>query len=226
MVIIAAQAGDTKSQDAFAHLYRSYWYPLFGYLRGKGFGTQAAEDLLQAFFLHISEKQTLARADRLQGPFRAFVLGCLRYFLANQRELEGALKRGGGTVIVSIDADAAESRLANDLPCGELEDVDHAFDRRWAAVIMEESLDELGSAYSDRSRVFQELKGFLTATDETPYAEVAARLEISVPLVKTTVHRMRKQFREIIRRHIAATVSAPHEIDGELRYLIRVLASE
>jgi DNA-directed RNA polymerase specialized sigma24 family protein len=223
--MVAARDGAPAAQDALAVLFRAYWYPLFAHLRARGHAPHEAEDLLQAFFLHVMEKRSLGRADRLKGSFRGFLLGCLKFFLANQRELAAAHKRGGGIRIVSFDSDDAEARLVADQPaCGA--DVEREFDRRWARLIMERALGELQSLHAERPAVFAALKGFLTGADETRYASVAADLGVSVPFVKTTVHRMRTTFREILRREIAITVSAPHEIEDELRHLIHVLAGE
>lgn len=219
----AASEGEPTAYDALAVLFRAYWYPLFAHLRARGHSRHEAEDLLQAFFVHMFEKQTLGRADRFRGSFRGFLLGCLKYFLANQRELAAAQKRGGNARMVSFDCDDAEVRVLADRPGTSAEE---EFDRRWARLVMERALEQLQSAHADSPRVFTALKGFLTGVDETRYAEVAAQLSVTVAFVKTTVHRMRAEFRDILRREIAATVSAPHEIDEELRHLIRVLASE
>jgi RNA polymerase sigma factor (sigma-70 family) len=226
LVLAAAGDGKPEATSALALLFRAYWYPLFAYLRARGYARHEAEDLLQAFFLHMFEKQTLGRADRLKGSFRGFLIGALRYFLANQRELTAAQKRGGQVRIVSIDTEEAERRMLEDAHSDPAGDAERAFDRRWARLIMERALAELESLYDERPEIFASLKGFLTASDETRYAVVAAQLDVSQSLVKTTVHRMRRQLRDILRREVAVTVSAPHEIDDEVRHLVQVLASE
>ena len=219
----AAHEGEPAANDALAVLFRSYWFPLFAHLRAHGFSRHEAEDLLQAFFIHLFEKRSFARADRLRGSFRGFLLGCLKYFLANQRELLAAQKRGGHVRMVSFDYDDAEVRLLADQPATTADD---EFDRRWARLVMERALGQLAAAHADRAEMFAALKGFLTGSDETRYATVAEQLEVSVAVVKTTVHRLRAEYRDILRREIAMTVSAPHEIDAELRHLIRVVTSE
>ncbi len=223
IVLAAAQEGEPAANDALALLFRAYWFPLFAHLRARGHSRPEAEDLLQAFFIHLFEKQAFARADRLRGSFRGFLLGCLKYFLANQRELVVAQKRGGNIRMVSFDYDDAEVRLLADQPATTADD---EFDRRWARLVMERALAQLEAAHADNPRLFAALKGFLTGTDETRYATVAAQLNVSLAVVKTSVHRMRAEFRDILRREIAATVSAPHEIDEELRHLIHVVTSE
>jgi RNA polymerase sigma-70 factor (ECF subfamily) len=223
--MVAAREGEPEAHGALALLFRAYWFPLFAHLRSRGYPAHEAEDLLQAFFVHVCEKQALGRADRLKGSFRGFLLGCLKYFLANQRELAAAQKRGGGIRMVPFDAEEAEARLLADPHAGTA-DVEREFDRRWAMLLMERALGQLQSLHAERPEVFAALKGFLTGSDETRYAVVAADLGVTVALVKTTVHRMRAEFREILRREIAVTVSAPHEIDEELRHLVHVLAAD
>lgn len=226
VVMLAANDGQPEAQEALAQLFRTYWYPLFAQLRARGHDRHESEDLLQAFFVHVFEKHALGRARRFKGSFRGFLIGCLKYFLANQRELAAAYKRGGHVRMVSFDAQEGETRMLADQRPDPAEDVERSFDRQWALLIMERALGQLQSQYAGRPEVFAALKGFLTATDESRYAVIAAQLDVSVPFVKTTVHRMRRQVRDILRREVAVTVSAPHEIDEELRHLIHVLAAE
>jgi DNA-directed RNA polymerase specialized sigma24 family protein len=225
LVLLAARDGEPEATSSLALLFRAYWYPLFAHLRVRGYPRHEAEDLLQAFFVHLFEKQTVGRADRLKGSFRGFLIGALRYFLSNQHELATAQKRGGQVRIVSFDAEEAERRLLADEGADPAGDAELAFDRQWARLIMERALAELESRYSERPEIFAALKGYLTATDETRYADVASQLNVGQSLVKTTVHRMRRQLRDILRREVATTVSAPHEIDDEVRHLVRVLAA-
>ena len=226
LVLVAARDGEPEAQGALASLFRSYWYPLFAYLRGRGHAVPEAEDLLQAFFVHLFERQTLARADRLKGSFRGFMIGCLKLFLLDEAQRAAADKRGGRTMLVPIDTAAAESRMLTDSSADPAGDVERAFDRRWARLVMEHALRDLQALYQARPEVYEALRGFLTLTDETRYTDVAASLGVTEAVVKTTVHRMRKQFRDLLRRGVAMTVSAPHEVDDELRYLIQVLAGD
>jgi DNA-directed RNA polymerase specialized sigma24 family protein len=225
VVTMAARAGEPQGESALAALCGAYWYPLFSHLRARGHSRPEAEDLLQGFFVHLFEKQSLGRADRLKGTFRGFLLGCLKYYLANQRELAAAHKRGGLVKLVSLDFDEAESRLAAG-PGNPSQDVEREFDRQWAKLIMERSLARLQTLYVERLDTFNALKGYLTASDDTRYETVAQRLGITESSVKVTVHRMRAQFRDILRAEIAATVSAPHEIDEELRHLVSVVTAD
>ena len=221
--MLAGQSDAAKTREALETLFRAYWYPLFAHLRSRGVSRPEAEDLLQGFFVHLVERQTLARADRLKGAFRSFLLGCLRNFLANHREQAAATKRGGGVAFIPLDFDAAESALQQHGP-DPAADTERDFDRRWAWMLMQRALAQLEADYRSRPEVYAQLKGFLTNPEDGSRAQVAQALGMSDGAIKVAIHRLRGRFRELLRAEIARTVSAPHEIDDELRHLLQVLA--
>jgi DNA-directed RNA polymerase specialized sigma24 family protein len=222
VVMLAGQSDKDKTRAAMELLFRAYWFPLFSHLRSRGTSRPEAEDLLQAFFVHLVERQTLSRADRHKGAFRAFLLGCLRNFLANNRDRDMASKRGGDLAIISLDFDAAESALQQPGP-DPADDTERDFDRRWAWLLMQRALSQLEVDYRSRPDVYAKLKVFLTRVDDGSRAKVAAKLGMSDGAIKVAIHRLRARFRELLRAEIAKTVSAPHEIDDELRHLLQVL---
>ena len=73
---------------------------------------------------------------------------------------------------------------------------------------------------SGRAKLFELLRGCL-AKDESalPYAEIAARLNLTEAAVKMAVQRVRARYREILRAEIAGTVGSPEEVDEEIRHL-------
>lgn len=221
--MLAGQSDADRTREAMEVLFRAYWYPLFTHLRSRGVARPEAEDLLQAFFVHLVERQTLARADRLKGAFRSFLLGCLRNFLANHREQAAASKRGGNVPHISLDFDAAESALQQQGP-GPAEDTERDFDRRWAWLLMQRALTQLEEDYRSRPEVYSRLKGFLVNSEDASRAQAAKKLGMTDGAIKVAIHRLRGRFRELLRAEIAKTVSAPHEIDEELRHLLQVLA--
>lgn len=223
VVVQAAEGGNPTARQALQSLCSAYWFPLFAHLRARGSSKVEAEDLLQGFFVHLIEQQSLIRADPLKGAFRGFLLGCLKYYVANRHEFEHAQRRGGYTQIVSLDGTGSAAWLAMDSAPGPAANAETEFDRRWAQVMVERVLALLQAAYANRPETYATLKGFLTTDGGEDYATVAAQLGVSVSVVKVTVHRMRTQFRTLLRQEIARTVSAPHEIDEELRHLVNVL---
>lgn len=225
LVLAAGDHGEARAHDAFAGLCRQYWMPIYASLRRQGFKASDAEDLTQGFFLHLIDGGAVARADPERGRFRSFLHGALLRFLANDREREVALKRGGDRVFVSFDTAAVEAQWQ-----GDDEDVAQQlqFDRRWARTLVGNALARLDAehAVSGESDLFDALQPTLSGREIPAYAELAVRLNRNEGAIKTAVHRLRRRFRDVLRHEVANTVAAPEEVDDELAYLRDVLAAE
>ena len=226
IVLACSGEGDTdQTRDALAKLFQTYWYPLYAYLRRRGYGEQDAQDLVQAFCLHLQEKHALAKADRQRGKFRTFLLSSLQNFLANEKARAHAQKRGGGREMIFLDADDARARY-------RLEPADNLtpeaiFEMRWAHAVLEQTLTGLRADFVERGkeRLFDGLASFLTEDEPgNSYQQAAMRLGLPLSAIKTSVHRLRQDYRAKLREEIGRTVSAPDEIEEELHYLRKVLA--
>jgi RNA polymerase sigma-70 factor (ECF subfamily) len=209
-------------------LCRRYWFPIYASLRRHGFTAADAEDLTQGFFLHLTERDTVSRANPERGRFRDFLIGVLRWFLAHEHERTQARKRGGGNKFVAIDIHEVESWLPLDnAAAGSFE---LQFDRQWAQTLVRNALAELQTEYSEtgEAQVFVALRPCLDPSAPTPpsYATLAERLARSEGAIKVAVHRLRNRFREVLRSEVAATVADAREIDEELAHLREVLALE
>ena len=214
-----------QAQEALAKLFQTYWYPLYAYTRRRGYGEQDAEDLVQAFCLHLQEKHALAKADPERGKFRTFLLSSLQNFLANETARAHAQKRGGGREMIFLDAEDARSRYRLE-PAHELTP-EAIFEMRWAHAVLEQTLAGLRVDFVARGkeRLFDGLASFLTADEPgDSYQQAATQLGLPLSAIKTTVHRLRQDYRTKLREEIGRTVSTPHEIEDELRYLRTVLA--
>lgn len=222
-VVLGARAADSKrAQAALDKLCRAYWYPLYAFVRRLGHSPHDAEDLVQSFFAQCLEKNYLHAANREKGRFRSFLLTAIKRFLANEYDRTRARKRGGGQIIISLDA---EQRYVLE-PAQSLS-AERLFERRWALTLLEKVLSQLEAEQeaAGRGAAFKELQPFLTAAGRgTPYAELAARLQTNEGAIKVAVHRLRRRYRELLEQEIAHTVSTPAEIDEERRYLLRVLS--
>lgn len=220
VVLTAREQDSPQSQEALEKLCQAYWYPLYAFVRRQGRSPHDAQDLTQEFFARLLAKDYLRTADREKGRFRTFLLVVLKRFLANEYDRQRAQKRGGTTTVLSIDQELAESRFAAEAPHQLQPDV--LFDRQWATLLLERTLSRLRDEYtaSGRARLFEQLQGSL-ARDESasPYAEIAARLNLTEAAVKMAMHRLRARYREILRAEIADTVAAPEEIEEEIRHL-------
>ena len=220
VVLAARDQGTPKSSEALEALCRTYWFPLYAFIRRQGRGPHDAQDLTQEFFARLLEKGYLNSATQEKGRFRTFLLVTLKRFLANEWDRQQAQKRGGGKLIVPIDPELAESRFLA-APAAELQP-DLLFDRQWAVTLLERTMSRLQEEYvsTGRAKLFELLRGCL-AKDESalPYAEIAARLNLTEPAVKMAVQRLRSRYREILRAEIADTVAGPQEVEDEIRHL-------
>jgi RNA polymerase sigma factor (sigma-70 family) len=221
--VVLAAGADTSSpgvHEALATLCETYWYPLYAFLRSRGYGELDAQDHTQAFFARLLEKHVIRHADPARGRFRWFLLASLKNFVANERDREIAGKRGGRVLLVSLEIESAEGRFQMEPPSDETPE--RVFDRRWALTLLDRVMSRL-KAETERSgkpSQFDRLKTYLT--DDHPqlsYAQTASDLGTSDGAVKVAVHRLRKRFRDLVRDEIAQTVSSPEEIEDELRHL-------
>lgn len=226
VVVRAGQADSPDSRRALATLCETYWYPVYAYIRRQGQQAAEAQDLAQAFFTELLEKQRVKMADQQRGRFRAFLLASVKHYLANQCRAERAQKRGGKIHLLSIDFADAESRYSHE-PAHELTP-ERIFERRWALTLLENALNQLSDEYDHAGKrpVFEQLRDYLGGgSDQLPYREVAERLGLSEGAVKVAVHRLRKRCREILRAEIRETVSEPEEVDDELQNLFSALSN-
>lgn len=226
VVLTAAGSDSTPARAALARLCQTYWYPLYAYARRRGIGPHDAEDLTQGFFARLLQDNFVGQAQREKGRFRWFLLGALNHFLANEWDRARAKKRGGGQTIISLDAEAAESRYKLE-PADSLT-AERVYERRWALTLLDTVLQNLEREHelAGKTRFYGELRFCLTGErSKLPYAELAQRLEMSEGAVKVAVHRLRQRYRELLRAEIANTVASADEVEDELRHLFAVLAS-
>lgn len=219
VVLSARDQGSATSNEALEALCRTYWYPLYAFVRRQGRTPHDAQDLTQEFFARLLEKDYLKAAAPDKGRFRTFLLVALKRFLANEWDRQRAQKRGGSNPVVSIDQELAESRFAAE-PAQLQPDL--LFDRQWARTLLDHTMLRLREEYmsSGRAKLFELLRSCL-ARDESalPYAEIATRLNLTEPAVKMAVQRLRARYREILRAEIAETVASEDEVEEEIRHL-------
>jgi DNA-directed RNA polymerase specialized sigma24 family protein len=224
LVLKAGQDDSTSVSEAMAELCRTYWYPLYAYVRRKGYDAQDAQDLTQEFFSRLLARNYLSVADRSKGKFRSFLLGSLEHFLAREWTKAHAQKRGGGEAVFSLDAVDAENRYLLE-PATELT-AEKIYDRRWATTLLEQAMAQLSAEClaDHKAELFAKLRGFLSGEKgDVSYAEVGPSLNMSEGAVKVAVHRLRQRYGELVRNQIVQTVSTPEEVDAEVRYLVALL---
>jgi len=225
VVLAAGEATSPQASAALEELCKTYWYPLYAFVRRNGHSPEDSQDLVQEFFARFLQRRSVRLADRSRGRFRTFLLTSLKHFLINEWSKANREKRGGGQRVISLDAAATETRF-------RAEPADHqtpekAFARRWALLVLGRVLDQLQAecAAKERGPVFEELKMFLTGEEDgCGYVEIASRLGTTEGNLKVTVHRLRRRYRDLLRQEVAMTVQGPEAVDAEIRDLIAAIA--
>jgi RNA polymerase sigma factor (sigma-70 family) len=226
VVLTAGHGLSPQAGRALEELCRTYWYPLYAYVRRRGHNPQEAEDLTQEFFARLLARNYLAGVDREKGKFRSFLLASLKHFLANEWDRAQAQKRGGGQPHLSLDTQTAETRYQSE-PADDLTP-EKLLERRWALALLDQVLARLRAEFvaDDKEKQFDELKVWLTeGKGATSYAVAAARLGTTEGAAKVAVHRLRRRYRELLRDEISHTVATPAEIEEEIRHLFAAFAS-
>jgi RNA polymerase sigma factor (sigma-70 family) len=219
-VLFAGRRHSPECDRALEELCRTYWYPLYAYVRRRGYSKEDAEDLVQAFFAKFLAKNYLEELSAERGRFRAFLLAALKHFLVNEWRYLNRQKRGGGETMLSLDWATADTKfqvasVAEPAP-------DKAFDREWAVALLENVIRSLQAEWwaEGKGRLFEQLKVFLVSgTGETAHAEVARLSGMDEGAVRVAVHRLRKRYRALLRDEIANTLSNPALVDEEMRAL-------
>jgi RNA polymerase sigma-70 factor (ECF subfamily) len=226
-LVAAARDPDAPAaRDALAALCNAYWYPLYAFIRRRGYHGDEAQDLTQEFFARLLEQDFLRTVDRGKGKFRSFLLAACQHFLANERDRARAAKRGGGRPCLSLDFAAAESRYHHDPVAGDTPE--KLFERRWALTVLDQVLGRLRDEFHQAGKgpLFEAVKGSLTGEkNAAPLARLGEELGMSGGAVKVAVHRLRKRYRELLREEIARTLDGEGQIDEEIRDLFAALGS-
>jgi RNA polymerase sigma factor (sigma-70 family) len=218
---------DTSAQKALSDFCEAYWPPLYAFVRHRGHASPEAQDLVQGFFAHLLEQNTLSRADRDKGKLRTFLLGSFQNFLFNEYDRAHALKRGGGHKIVSIEDHLPEAE-ASMMDTMHLND-SAAYDLVWASNIVKRAWQELESAFEAEGKTewLEVLRPFVAGGSKTRLNQEEAAQKLGVPIatLRTWLSRLRQRYREALRSEVASTVSDPAEVDQELHYLYQILTA-
>lgn len=225
VVLRAGKEDAPKSEEALERLCRSYWHPIYGYLRRRGFSAHDAEDLVQGFFAGLLRRKGLENVSPDLGRFRSFLLASVNNHISHEWEKGQRLKRGGGTELVPIDAEGEEERYLAEAR-QELSP-EQLFEKRWAEVVLERVVERVRAdfAAARQEERFEVLKDFLLGDPRhISYADAGQKLGLSVSAVTSAIHRMRSRYRDFFRDEIAQTVDDPVEVDQEIRYLAGALS--
>src|SRR2546425_1424002 len=224
VVLTAGDAAIPGAPEALERLCRTYWYPLYAYVRRQGRGPEEAQDLTQAFFAQLLARGSLGTVSREKGRFRSFLLAAMNHFLADEWDRAHRQKRGGDARVIPLDALKAEERYRFE-PVDRL-DAARLFDRRWAMTVLEQAISRLEAEFKDRPKLFVELHTFLVGEcDGRTCADASTNLGMTEVGVRATISRMRKRCRELVREEISQTLTSISDVEEEYRDLLAALRS-
>lgn len=220
VVLAAGKRHAPQSDRALEELCRSYWFPLYAYVRHRGHNKQDAEDLVQEFFARFLAKNYLANLASEKGKFRAFLLASLKHFLANEWDKAQAQKRGGGVTPLSLDWQTADTKFQ--VAATNDPSPDKAFDREWALALLAKVIERLQTECEadGKTKLFEQLKIFLTTgKGALSHTDAAKNLGMDETVVRVAVHRLRKRYRLLLREEISQTLADAADVDEEMRAL-------
>ncbi len=224
IVLQAGRSDGTRAREALAQLCQTYWFPLYAYVRRRGYSVEDAQDLTQGFFARLLELESLADVRREKGKVRSFLLASLNHYLSDEWDRATAQKRGKDQV-VSFDTASAETRFAREP--ADNSTPEKLFERQWAMALLENVVQRLQSEYesSGKGGLFMALRfSIMGEKSAVPYTQLAKQLNLSEEALRVTVHRLRQRYRQMLRDQIAQTVATPAEVEEEIRHLFQALA--
>ena len=223
-IVLEAQCESPVAEEALEKLCRTYWQPIFAFLRRQGVQPDEAEDITQGFFAELLERRSLDAVRKEKGRLRSFLLGGLKYFLANEGRRAMAIKRGKGQRVIPLDELRADDRI--EFEAADPMTPEMIYERRWALTVLDRVLSGLKDEYRavGNAALFDALKELLADEPGSPsQADIAARSGMTENAVRQAFYRFRQRYQSLLREEIAHTVATPGDVEDELRHLIAVL---
>jgi len=222
-VVLAAQGESPVAREALEKLCRSYWRPIYSFLRRQGGAREEAQDLTQGFFALLLERRDFDMVRKEKGRLRSYLLISLKHFLADERRRAVAIKRGRGQRLLSLEELRANEQA--DMEPADTLTAEQIYERRWALTVLQQVLARLEEEYRKAGGpMFERFEKLLTNEPDRPsQADIATELGMTENAVKQAFHRFRQRYRSLFREEIAHTVAVPGDIEDELRHLIAVL---
>jgi RNA polymerase sigma factor (sigma-70 family) len=223
-VVLEAQGESPAAHEALEKLCQTYWRPIYAFLRRQGVSPEEAEDITQGFFAQLLERRKFSAVRKEKGRLRSYLLGALKYFLADEHRRAMAIKRGEGQRLIPLEDLRTDERI--DVEPADSMTAEMIYERRWALTVLEQVLDRLKNEYrtAGNAALFDSLKQLLPDEPGSPsQAEIAAHLGMTENALRQAFYRFRQRYQSLLREEIANTVATPADIEDELRHLIAVL---
>ncbi|HZR05518.1 MAG TPA: sigma-70 family RNA polymerase sigma factor [Candidatus Udaeobacter sp.] len=223
-VVLEAQGESPAAYQALEKLCRTYWRPVYGFVRRQGIRTQEAEDLTQGFFSLLLGRRDFDAVRKEKGRLRSYLLTSLKHFLASEQRRAMTVKRGKGHRLIPLEELRANER--SEIEPADPLSADRLYERRWALTLMEQVLRRLKDEYctAGNAALFDSLKQLLP--DEPgaqSRAEIASQLGMTDNALRQAFHRFRHRYQLLLREEISNTVAVASDVEDELRHLIAVL---
>src|SRR5437762_6899272 len=223
-MVLQAQSESPAAQEALEKLCRTYWRPIYGFVRRQGSGPEEAEDLTQGFFALLLERKDLKTVRKEKGRLRSYLLTSLKHFLADESRHAMAVKRGKGQRLLPLDDIRERERV--DVERSDRLTADQIYERRWALTVLDQVMSQLRDEYRSSSnlRFFEQMKKMLMDEPDRPsQAQIASEFDMTENAVNQDFYRFRQRYQALLREEISHTVAMPSDIEDELRHLIAVV---
>jgi RNA polymerase sigma factor (sigma-70 family) len=223
-IVLTAQGESPAAHEALEKLCRMYWRPIYSFVRRQGVALPEAEDITQGFFAQLLERRSLSAVRKEKGRLRSYLLGALKYFLADEQRRAMVIKRGKGQRLIPLEELHADERT--DMEPSDPLTAEMIYERRWALTVLERVINRLKDEYCEagNAALFDSLKQLLPDEPGAPsQAEIAARLGMTENAIRQAFYRFRQRYQSLLREEIAHTVATPGDIEDELRHLIAVV---
>ena len=223
-VVLEAQGESPAAQKALEKLCRTYWRPIYGYVRRHGAGTEDAEDLTQGFFALLLERKDLNSVRKEKGRLRSYLLASVKHFLADESRHAMAVKRGKGQRLIPLEEIREGERI--NVERSDRLTADQIYERHWAFTVLEQVMARLQDEYRTAGNVRfsdQMKKMLMDEPDRPSQAQLASEFGMTENAVKQAFYRFRQRYQTLLREEIAHTVAMPDDIEDELRHLITVV---
>jgi RNA polymerase sigma factor (sigma-70 family) len=223
-VVLEAQGESPAAQEALEKLCRTYWRPIYAFLRRQGLRPEEAEDITQGFFAQLLERRKFSALRKEKGRLRSYLLGALKYFVADEQRRAMAIKRGKGQRLIPLEELRADEQI--DMEHSDPMTAEMIYERRWALTVLERVLSRLKDEYvtASNAALFDSFKELLPDEPGSPsQAEIATQLGMTENAIRQAFYRFRQRYQSLLREEIASTVATPGDIEDELRHLIAVI---
>jgi RNA polymerase sigma factor (sigma-70 family) len=223
-VVLEAQGESPAAREALEKLCRTYWRPVYSFIKREGVGPEEAEDLTQGFFALLLQRRDFDSVRKEKGRLRSYLLKSLKHFLVSEHRRAVTAKRGKGQQLVPLD-ELSDAERRDMEPADNLT-AERVYERGWALTLMGQVLRRLKDEYdaAGNTELFNSLKQLLADEGDAPSRpEIASRLGMTDNAVRQALHRLRQRYQLLLREEISHTVAVASDIEDELRHLIRVL---